>query len=267
MFACLALRLSSETINPQQYMKNSQVQWTWAVLSLDSLEIEGFEEILDIGCGDGKISSLMAERVPSGTVTGVDESKKFIELAQNACQQTNLYFHTGDAQNLCFLEEFDLITAFLCLNWVPELERALNGMYQAAKPGCKALIVIPNSPDPELVKEWRMRFSQDKWQPYIHLFSRQFNRSEEDWKAAILESGWILEKWDIVKTATVFHNRQEMKDWILSLNSGLEQMPEELLEELIDIRLEMITSWYPQAGDGRIYAFPDKINILLSKPI
>jgi len=264
-FSLLTLQLCSISIDPAHYCKHSQVQWTWAVLSLDSIELKGSEHLLDIGSGDGKISSLLSSRLPSGFVTGIDPSEEFVALSQALHQQHNLDFQVGDVQCLPYSEEFDLITAFLSLNWVPDIELALKEMFRAAKPGATALIVIPNRPDPELVKEWRSRFSDEKWLPYLHLFTKQFNRSEEEWKSAIQESGWTLEKWEVVKTATVFHDRQEMKNWILSINVGLNQLPPDLLEELIDIRLEMISSVYPQAGDGRIYAFPEKLTLLLRK--
>ena len=54
-----------------------------------------------------------------------------------------------------------------------------------------------------------------------------------------------------------------MKQWILTLNTDLEQLPIDLLEELIDIRLNIIKSCYPQAEDGRLHAFPKRVVIHL----
>jgi trans-aconitate 2-methyltransferase len=45
------------------------------------LDLEGWEQILDVGCGDGKITAKIAERVPRGSVLGVDPSQGMIAFA------------------------------------------------------------------------------------------------------------------------------------------------------------------------------------------
>lgn len=42
------------------------------IASLNDLELQGNESILDVGCGDGKITALLASKVPQGFVIGVD---------------------------------------------------------------------------------------------------------------------------------------------------------------------------------------------------
>ena len=259
-----ALSLNAGSINPEAYQKHSQVQWIWGVLSMDALELSGTEHVLDLGSGDGKLTALLASKLNNGYVLGIDPSEEFISLAQFTHQAHNLDFEVGDAQSLNFEHEFDLITAFLCLNWVSDLDSTLNGMRRALKANGQVLIVIPHTPKPELLKEWRLYFTQDKWKPYLHLFAKQYQRSQEEWENAVERNGFKIEHYQITKTPIVFHDREEMKQWIVSLNSGFDQLPVNLLEELIDFRLEMMNTWFPQAGDGRIYAFPERVEILLS---
>lgn len=258
-----ALSLNAGSIKPDAYRKHSQVQWVWGVLSIEELNLSDSEQILDLGSGDGKLTNLLASKLDNGTVLGIDPCEEFVTLSQEKHQAENLTFEVGDAQALSFSEEFDLVTAFLCLNWVPDLDKALMGIRSSLKPDGYALIVVPKKPDPRLLNEWMQYFMQDQWKPYLHLFSKQYHRSKDEWIEAAERNGFEIEKWEEVKTPTVFHDREEMKQWIMSLNKNLDQLPSELLEELIDIRLKMIDSWYPQAGDGRIYAFPERIVISL----
>jgi trans-aconitate 2-methyltransferase len=50
---------------------------------MDRLELRGDETVLDAGCGSGRLTELLIERVPDGRVIGVDVSASMIEAARN----------------------------------------------------------------------------------------------------------------------------------------------------------------------------------------
>jgi len=64
------------------YAANSAVQQTWARELIAKLHLRGDEHILDVGCGDGKITAELARAVPRGSVTGVDASPQMITFAK-----------------------------------------------------------------------------------------------------------------------------------------------------------------------------------------
>jgi trans-aconitate methyltransferase len=47
------------------------------------LDLKGAEQILDIGCGNGKIRAEIAARVPKGSVVGVDPSREMIAFTSS----------------------------------------------------------------------------------------------------------------------------------------------------------------------------------------
>src|SRR3954452_8014305 len=49
---------------------------------LDRLELRGDETVLDAGCGSGRLTELLIERVPDGRVVGVDASASMIDAAR-----------------------------------------------------------------------------------------------------------------------------------------------------------------------------------------
>jgi trans-aconitate 2-methyltransferase len=49
---------------------------------LGRLDLRGDETVLDAGCGSGRLTALIAERVPRGRVIGVDASASMIEAAR-----------------------------------------------------------------------------------------------------------------------------------------------------------------------------------------
>ncbi|MBY4572742.1 class I SAM-dependent methyltransferase [Gordonia paraffinivorans] len=64
-----------------KYAEVSGLQRMVATESIAGLELNGDERLLDVGCGDGFITMLLAERLPQGSVVGVDASRRMIERA------------------------------------------------------------------------------------------------------------------------------------------------------------------------------------------
>ena len=67
--------------NPTAYAHESSLQKELAEKQLARLTLIGNEHILDVGCGDGKITAEIAARVPRGSVVGVDPSSDMIAFA------------------------------------------------------------------------------------------------------------------------------------------------------------------------------------------
>jgi trans-aconitate 2-methyltransferase len=64
-----------------EYERVSGLQLAMAEEVLAVLDLNGARRILDIGCGNGKITAEIAARVPHATVLGVDPSHEMIEFA------------------------------------------------------------------------------------------------------------------------------------------------------------------------------------------
>ena len=113
------------------YSRISSLQAAMAQEVLASLDLEGSERILDVGCGEGKITAEIASRVPSGSVVGVDPSNDMIRFAQDHFRHANLRFEVADAGRLSFKNEFDLAVSFNALHWVPDQDAALRSIRAA----------------------------------------------------------------------------------------------------------------------------------------
>ena len=71
------------------YASNSASQFGWAMELIEKLRLQGDDHVLDIGCGDGKVSAEIARRLPKGAVIGVDGSQEMIELAFETFSRTH----------------------------------------------------------------------------------------------------------------------------------------------------------------------------------
>jgi trans-aconitate methyltransferase len=62
----------------------------WAKELMNLLELEGYENVLDIGCGDGRITAEIAAKIPEGRIWGIDNSIEMIKLAQRTFPLKNI---------------------------------------------------------------------------------------------------------------------------------------------------------------------------------
>ena len=87
--------------NAADYAANSVVQQSWARELIARLKLRGDEHILDVGCGDGKVTAEIARAVPHGTVTGIDASAEMLKFAKktfSVAKIPNLKFKASDAR-------------------------------------------------------------------------------------------------------------------------------------------------------------------------
>lgn len=65
------------------YDRISQPQQEWARKVLERLPLRGDETVLDAGCGSGRVTKELVDRVPRGSVIGVDGSPSMVETARD----------------------------------------------------------------------------------------------------------------------------------------------------------------------------------------
>ena len=129
--------------NAADYHQHSAQQQKWAKELLTNLALKGNEAILDIGCGDGKVTAQIARAVPQGRVVGIDASADMIAFAQRTFPSStfpNLQFRQGDARVLLFNAEFDCVVSFSCLHWVIDHRPVLKGIFGSLRPGGRTML-------------------------------------------------------------------------------------------------------------------------------
>lgn len=83
--------------------------------------------ILDVGCGEGTITNMIAKAFPNAKVTGIDFSLKGIACAKNSYRRNNLKFiHDENSERL--LKKYNLVCAFEVLEHVEDWQEFLGRM-------------------------------------------------------------------------------------------------------------------------------------------
>jgi len=129
--------MSKPSWDAQDYEEHSTTQVAWARECLERLAPRGDERILDLGCGDGRITAELAERLSQGNVVGVDSSAAMVAHARRkrlGGSDKNLIFVEADAANLTFSAEFNLVVSFNCLHWARDQGVVLAGIARSLAP-------------------------------------------------------------------------------------------------------------------------------------
>lgn len=208
------------------YSRQSSLQQAMAEEQLSRLALEGGERILDVGCGDGKITAEIAARVPRGAVLGVDPSRDMIAYATSRFGppvQANLRFETADVRRMPYRDEFDLVVSFNALHWVPEQDLALASIRTALKPGGRALLrMVPQGPRRSLedvIEEIRRRPRWDAafsgfQKPYVHFTPEEYRALAERHGLRVLELRAEDKAWDFkTREAFVAFARATFVEW------------------------------------------------------
>jgi trans-aconitate 2-methyltransferase len=113
------------------YDRMSDPQLAMARDVIDRLDLRGDERVLDAGCGTGRVTEVLAGRVPSGTVIAVDGSAAMVEQTR----ARGIEAFTADLAELTLPEPVDAILSTATFHWIPDHERLFARLYAALRPG------------------------------------------------------------------------------------------------------------------------------------
>jgi trans-aconitate 2-methyltransferase len=116
------------------YDRMSDPQVAMARAVMDRLDLRGGERVLDAGCGTGRVTALLLERVPDGRVVAVDGSEAMVAQARERLGNRAEVFAT-DLLDLEVTEPFDAILSTATFHWIADHERLFARLHAALRPG------------------------------------------------------------------------------------------------------------------------------------
>jgi trans-aconitate 2-methyltransferase len=245
--------------NAADYAANSVVQQTWARELISRLKLRGDEHILDVGCGDGKVTAEIARAVPRGSVVGIDASLQMIGFAKKtflAEKNPNLKFQVMDARKIKFSRQFDLIFSNAALHWVDDHEKILRGAASVLKSGGRLVVSCGgkgNAQDvfvalrPEMrLKRWR-EFFKKMPTPY-------FFYAPEDYKKWLPRFGFKIEKIKLAPKDATYPDAEGFATWLRTTwIPYVQRVPENLREEFIAAVTQRYVTKHPPDANGKIH--------------
>ena len=145
--------------NASQYLKFKE-QRTQPVRDLTAhIRSLNPASVIDIGCGPGNSTAVLAETFPQAKIVGIDTSENMLEKARANCP--NLTFVPGDAQELA--GTYDLLFSNACLQWIPNHERLIPGLMAHLNPGGHLAVQMPRNDTEPLYRIIAETAAEPEW--------------------------------------------------------------------------------------------------------
>lgn len=235
----------------QTYAAHSKGQAIWAKELIEKIGLSGNESILDIGCGDGKITNYLSEHT-SAEVVGVDLSAEMIAYAQSTFQ--NPRFVQMDAQKLEFDRCFDVVFSNAALHWVSDHEAVMRGIYSALKPNGKALLQMGGEGNASDVFAVLACILPD-YAEYFEGFESPYRFcSDTEYKEILQRIGFNRYRAELIPKDMVHDDVSAFRGWLeTTWFPYIQRIPESMQENFIQQWISAYIERFPMDENGRIH--------------
>ena len=224
-----------------EYEKHSQGQQKWARELIKKISLKGTENVLDLGCGDGKVTADIAKIVSEGSIIGVDNSAEMIKLAKDRHSEAiypNLSFQEMDAVNLNFNDRFDLIFSNAVLHWVKDHKAVIKGMFKSLKNGGRILLQMGGKGNAAGIVEVLSELqTEKKWHLYFNGFNFPFYfPGTNEYEKLLDDYGFKLKRIELIPKIMAHAGITALQGWIRTTwLPYTERVPDEEREVFIEI--------------------------------
>jgi trans-aconitate methyltransferase len=150
------------------YHQNASAQTGWGRDVHDRLGLRGDEVVIDLGCGDGRLTAELADRVPRGAVVGVDADPDMVAFARREHARENLAYVEGDVRSFAVARKADLVVSTACLHWVADHEAVLRRSRAHLAPGGRIFFQMGGQGNcAELFRAFGAAAASPRWAPFL----------------------------------------------------------------------------------------------------
>lgn len=127
--------------NPSQYLRYADHRHRPFVELIARVDLDAPRRIVDLGCGPGNSTRLLADRWPDAALDALDSSAEMVAAAR----RTGLAAEQGDVRDWTPTEDTDLVVSNALLQWVPEHRELLGAWARALPRGAVIAVQMPGN--------------------------------------------------------------------------------------------------------------------------
>jgi trans-aconitate 2-methyltransferase len=208
---------------------------------------------MDLGCGPGNSTEVLARRWPGAELSGLDSSAEMIAAARKS--HPDWQWSTEDIGLWTAVEPYDVVFSNAALQWVPEHARVLPQLLGQVAAGGALAMQVPANMDAPAHAAMREIGARAEWRGY-------FERSVREWHVEAVEAYYDLmaphagrvDLW-VTEYQHVMDGPEALVEWYrgTGLRPWLDALPDEAARARFGVEyLETVRVAYPRRGDGRV---------------
>jgi trans-aconitate 2-methyltransferase len=244
--------------DPQQYVRYREERGRPFHELVARIPVAAPELVVDLGCGPGTLTQVLAERWPSARVLGVDSSPEMVAAAEPLAQPPRLDFVLGDVESWQPADKVDVVVANALLQWVPghvELIAPIAGWLRPG--GCLAFQVPANFDAPSHLALRDLRLSQ-RWRARLGDAADRSGavESPERYLDAFVAAGLEPDVWQ-TSYLHVLQGPDAVLEWVkgTALRPVLSALDDEGRREFLDEYGVLLRDAYPPTSYGTVFPF------------
>ena len=199
--------------------------------------LDGDEVLLDAGCGTGRVTAMLLDRLPRGRVIALDASRQMLEeAAQNLAGYAGRveFVEANLADPLPILEPLDGVFSTATFHWVPDHDALFRNLAAVIRPGGQLVAQCGGAGNLDSVGA-ALEARGLRWPAWA------FDDAEST-AAALADAGFVdIQTW-LNPEPTIFTSHDEMAEYLRTvvLRTYLEAAPEEEQEGLVEGVLDLL---------------------------
>ena len=265
---CSSFQFSREQVEDYHTKTTSQQERTAKIV--ESEFFADAKTVLDIGCGDGRITAFLAEKLPNSSIIGCDVSKSMIEFALEkftSSEYPNLSFIEKDATNLGFNDKFDRIISFNCLHWINNQQKVLDEISASLKSGGKALIISsPKTDKDDLQSVCAKVMISSKWSSYFKNYPQIHSfHTEEDYQKMLKKTDLSIAKIQQTVIDMPFVDRPSLENFLNAVMTPVHHLPENKRRDFLEDVFMLLQERGRVDEKGKIHLHIAQLELLLTK--
>ena len=205
----------------------------WARAVLDRLGLEGGETVLDAGCGSGRTTSIVVERVPDGRVIAVDGSPSMVEKVREVLRPQDAAL-VSDLTKLELDEQVDAVFSTAVFHWIADHEALFARMRAALRDGGRFAAQCGGEGNIDVFRKAGEEVAKrEPYAPYLDGSEKLWNYAgPEETEARLRAAGFDevrcwLEPWPVDPPEPEAFART------ICLGAHVERLPEELRDRFV----------------------------------
>jgi trans-aconitate 2-methyltransferase len=241
----------SETWSPWLYSRFEDELTRPARDLLAKVPLTAPKSVVDMGCGPGNSTELLAERFPAAELVGLDTSPKMLAEARRRLPRAR--FEEADAATWLPEKGTDLVFANAIYQWVPGHLQVLPRVLAALQPGGVLAVQMPDNimePSHELM---RAVAADGPWAERLAGAARQQLAPVRDFYAALQPHARRIDIWHTVYNH-VLADASAIVEWVrgTGLRPFIDPLTEEERADFLARSLARIGDAYSPTADGNV---------------
>jgi trans-aconitate 2-methyltransferase len=216
----------------------SDPQFGWALEQLERLPLAGDEVVLDAGCGTGRVTAVLSERVPRGRVYGVDVSESMVAHARAALKGGATILRQ-DLVELELPEPVDAAFSNATFHWIGDHDKLFAALAAAMKPGARLVAQCGGRGNIESFRQAAEEAATEAlFAPYFGGWQRPWNYAGAGETAVRLERAGFDDVRTWLEPRRVRPERAFIKT--VCLLRHIEPLPEQLRDRFVDAVIGLV---------------------------